>query len=318
VKPSPADIRNVVLLSVAAAAAGLLVPALPFVGIPLAGFALGWIAFRHGQGVSAAVALASSASVAVFGPAAVGIDRLDALFVAVALLAAGPVAAWALRRYSAYSVAAVGTLVVAGAYLIAPIGAQTLKDSLVVSRQIFDALVASGSVADPATLKANVDAYLALMATQWPATVFYTIGPGMLIAVPIVSRAGRSLGVDARKYPALADTDLTFHLVWPTIVGLAFLAAGTFLGHGQGTLYAVGLNALMIVRPALTLQGFGVFAGFYRKIGVGRVMRTFGFVLLGVTELLVPSVSVLGLADLFLNLRKVARAGVQAKADVAP
>ena len=316
-KPTPADIRNVVLLSVAVTAAGFLVPALPFVGMPLAGFALGWIAYRFGVGPSIALALAVSALVAVFGPAAIAVDRLDALFVAVALLAAGPVAAWALRRYSAYSVAAIGTLAVAGAFLVAPAGAQTLKDSLAMSRQILEALAASGSVADPVALKASVGALLTQMTATWPATVLYTMAPGMLFAIPLVSRAGRSLGIEVNRYPALADTDLTFHLVWPAIVGLGLLAAGTFWGHGEGTVYVAGLNLMMVVRPALVVQGLSVFAALYRKMGVGRVMRTIGFVLLGFTELLVPSLSVLGLVDLFLNLRKVERAGTTAKAGAA-
>ena len=316
-KPTPADIRNVVLLSVATTVAGFIVPALPYLGIPLAGFALGWIAYRFGQGPSIAMALTSSALVAAFGPTVAGLDRLDAVFVAVALLAAGPFAAWALRRYSAYGVVALGTLAVAGTFLAAPIGAQTLKESLAMSRQILEALAASGSVADPAALKASLGALLAQMTATWPATVLYTMLPGMLFAVPLVGRAGRSLGVEANRYPPLADTDLTFHLVWPSIAGLGLLAAGTYWGHGQGTLYAVGLNLMMIVRPALVLQGLSVFAALYRKIGVGRVMRTVGFVLLGLTELLVPSVSVLGLVDLFLNFRKLARAGATTNATTA-
>jgi uncharacterized protein YybS (DUF2232 family) len=284
----------------------------------MAGFALGWIAYRFGTRPSIAVALVASAVVAVLGPAAVGIDRLDALFVVVAMLAAGPAAAWALRRYSAYSVVAAGTLVAAGVYLAAPIGAQTLKDSLMLSRQMLDALVAGGSVADPAALKESVAALLAQMAATWPATVVYTIGPGMLLSVPLVSRVGRSLGVEVKRYPALADTDLSFHLVWLAIAGLALLAAVTFWSHAQGTAYAVGLNLLMIVRPALALQGLAVFAALYRRISVGRVMRIIGFVLLGLTEVLVPSVSVLGLVDLFLNLRKFPRAGAKAGTGTAP
>jgi hypothetical protein len=317
VKPTPADIRNVVLLSVATTAAGFFVPAFPFIGIPLAGFALAWIAYRFGQGPSIALALSSSALVAVFGPATIGGDRLDALFVAAALLLAGPAAAWALRRYSAYGVAAVATLAAAGAFLAAPIGAQTLTESLTMSRQILEALATSGSVADPAALRASMGALIVQMTAQWPSTVVYTMAPGMLLAMPLVARAGRSLGVEVNRYPALADTDLTFNIVWPTIAGLALLAAGTFWGNGEGTVHAAGLNLLMIVRPALALQGLSVFAALYRRIGVGRFMRTLGYALIGLTELLVPSVSVLGLIDLFLNFRKVARAGTKKQAGVA-
>lgn len=305
--PTPADTRNAALLSVAAIAAGFLVPALPYVGIPLAGFALGWIAYRFGPGPSVALALASSVLVAALGPTVIGVARLDALFVAAVLLAVGPGTAWALRRYSAYTVVAVGALVVAGAFLLAPLGAQTLKDSLSTWSRILELLAASGSVADPAALRENTGALLTQMKASWPATTVYTMGLSVVLSVPLVSRTARSLGAEVNRYPALAETDLTFHLVWPTIAGLGLLAAGTFWGHGQGVAYVVGLNLLMIVRPALVLQGLGVFAGLYRRIGVGKVMRIVGFVLIGITEMLVPSVSVLGLIDLFLNVRKVAR-----------
>jgi hypothetical protein len=284
----------------------------------MAGFALGWIAYRFGTRPSIAVALVASAVVAVLGPAAVGIDRLDALFVVVAMLAAGPAAVWALRRYSAYSVVAVGTLVAAGVYLVAPIGAQTLSGSMAFMRQFLNLLSTSGPVADPAAMKQVITATLEQMAATWPSTVVYTIAPGMLFGVSIVSRVARSAGCEARTYPALADTDLSFHLVWPAIAGLTLLAVGTFWGHGQGTVYDVGLNVLLIVRPALALQGLAVFAALYRRIGVGRVMKTIGFVLLGLTEVLVPSVSVLGLVDLFLNLRKAERRGAKPKVSPAP
>ena len=314
-KPNPSQIRDLVLLFAASTAAGFLVPVLPFVGIPLGGFALGWIAYRYGTVASIGLALWSAVVVAVLGPLAIGAVPQDALFVAVALLTAGPVAAWALRSYSIYTVVLFTALTAAAAYLLAPIGAQTLKDSIAFSRQLLDSLVASGSVSDPDAVKEGSTALLAQMSATWPSTVFYTMAPGMALAVGLVSRAGRSLGVESSVYPPLADTDLSFHIVWPAIAGLALLAAGTFLGTAQGTVYAIGLNTLMIVRPALALQGMSVFAALYRKIGVGTVMRAIGYVLLGLTELLVPSLSVLGLVDLFFNLRKRARAGAGPRAD---
>lgn len=304
---TPADIRNVALLSVATFAAGFIVPAIPYVGLPIAAFALGWTAYRFGSVPSIALALVATALVAVFGPTVMGIELLDTLYVAVALLVVGPGTAWALSRHSALSVVAFSSLAIAGAYLVTPIGAQTLKESLVFTRVFLDALVASGNVADPAALKESVTALLAQTTAGWPSNVVYMMGIGVLMSVPLVSRAGRALGHEVNRYPALAELDLSFDLVWPTIVGLAFLAAGTYWGAGKGMMYAIGLNVLMIVRPALVLQGLGVFAGLYRKIGVGRFMRTLGFALLGLTEVLLPSISILGVADLFLNLRKLTR-----------
>lgn len=312
------DIRNVVLLSVATFAAGFIMPAIPYVGLPLAAFALGWIAYRFGYVPSIALALVATALVAMFGPAALSVSSLDALFVAVALLAAGPGTAWGLRRHSALSVVAVTSIIIAGAYLITPIGAQTLKESLAFTRAFLDALVVSGNVADPAALKDSAGALVVQATAVWPSRVVYLMGVGMLVAVPLVSRAGRALGQDVSRYPALAEVDVSFDLVWPTIIGLALLAAGTFWGAGQGVLYTVGLNVLMVVRPALVLQGLGVFAALYRKIGVGRVMRTVGFALLGFTEVLLPSVSVLGVVDLFLNLRKIPRRSGTAATGAAP
>jgi uncharacterized protein YybS (DUF2232 family) len=145
------------------------------------------------------------------------------------------------------------------------------------------------------------------MAVGWPSSAAYLMGIGALAAVPLVGRAGRSLGQVVNRYPALADVDFTFHLVWPAIAGLALVAAGTVWGKGQGPIYAVGYNTLIIVRPALVLQGFAVFSALYRRIGTGRVWRTIGLVLLAATEWIVPSVSVLGVADLFFNFRKLPR-----------
>jgi uncharacterized protein YybS (DUF2232 family) len=210
-------------------------------------------------------------------------------------------------------VVAAGTALISAAFLLAPIGAQALSGSMAFMRQFLNLLATSGPVADPTAMKQVVASTLDQMAATWPSTVVYTIAPGMLFGVSIVSRVARSAGVEARTYPALADTDLSFHLVWPAIAGLTLLAVGTFWGHGQGTVYDVGMNVLLIVRPALALQGLAVFAALYRRIGVGRVMKTIGFVLLGLTEVLVPSVSVLGLVDLFLNLRKAERRGAKPK-----
>jgi len=303
---TPTDIRNVVLLLFRSFAAGFLLPNinLSMFVLPVAAFSLGWIAYRFGPVPSVALALAAAIPVAVFGPGALGVDRLDGLFVAVALLVAGPGTAWALKRHSALSVVAFTSILMAAAYLVTPTGAQSLAGTLEAMRQITDALVAGGGVADPVAFKADLAARIAEMTMSWPSLIVYSMGVGMLLAVPLVSRAGRSLGHQVNSYPALADADLSFDLIWPTIVGLALLAAGTFWGAGRGVVFTIGLNVLMLVRPALALQGLSVFAALYRKIGVGRFMRTGGFALLGLTEVLLPSVSVLGVIDLFLNLRK--------------
>jgi uncharacterized protein YybS (DUF2232 family) len=202
-------------------------------------------------------------------------------------------------------------LLTAGAFLIAPIGGQTLTESVALYREIFRAAATSGAVKDPLELQVGIDALLAQMRLGWPSTIVYTMGISAALSIPIVSRTGRSFGDTVSRYPGLADTDLTFHLVWPTIAGLALLAAGMTWGGGQGLLYAIGYNVLMIVRPVLFIQGFAVFAALYRRVKAGTVWRVIGYVLLVLTELAMPSVSILGAVDLFANLRKRPRGQVR-------
>jgi hypothetical protein len=302
--------RNAALLSVATIAAGFVVPVIPFAGIPLAGFALGWIAYRFGFRSSIVLALVSSALVAVFGPFVLGSVPLDALYVAVSLLAAGPAAAWALRRYPAWSVVMVATVVATAAFLVTPSGILFMRENLAAAPQAFEKVAASGYVSDPTFIRQNIGLLTTVMTALLPAAIAYMTGLGMMLAVPLVGRAGRALGVQVNRYPALADTDLTFHVVWPTIAGLALMAVGTFQGHGEGVVYVVGLSLLTIVFPVLMLQGFGLVAALYRKLGVGRLLRGVGYVLLVLSTWLLVLLGVLGLVDLFLNFRKLPRGQV--------
>jgi len=179
--PTPADMRNAVLLSVATIAAGFVVPVFPFVGIPLAGFALGWIAYRFGTWSSVAAALSASALVAVFGPTVLpGLLPLDALYVAVALLAAGPAAALALRRYPAWNVVVFATFAATAAFLVTPFGMQLIKDNLAAAPQAFEKLAAGGMVSDPTFVRQNMATLLTVTAAMLPAAIAYMTGVGMM------------------------------------------------------------------------------------------------------------------------------------------
>jgi uncharacterized protein YybS (DUF2232 family) len=84
---------------------------------------------------------------------------------------------------------------------------------------------------------------------------------------------------------------------------------GSLWNQAPAIVESIGTNALMFVRPFLFLQGAAVFAALYQKMGTGRLMRTIGLVLLALMDTFIPSVSVLGIADVFANLRKLPRAG---------
>jgi uncharacterized protein YybS (DUF2232 family) len=309
VQTTPADIRNAILLSVTTVAAGFLVPVFPFVGIPLAAFALGWITYRFGPRPASVLAVATAACVGIAGPWLLGTSVLDGLFVAVVLLGVGPVTVNLLRRHSSLAVAGGVTLVITAAVLAAPIGAQTLNELVTAWRLYMTMPTAAGvSVSNAATMKTTIVWLIAQTTAMWPALTFYTMGVGTVVGVSLVARAGRSLGVPVKGYGPLADIDMSFHLVWPAILGLGLMALGTLWHQAPALVATVGENVWMIVRPVLFLQGAAVFAALYKRMGAGRVLRTIGLVLLVLTELLVPSVSLLGLVDLFANLRKLPRA----------
>jgi uncharacterized protein YybS (DUF2232 family) len=313
VEHTPTDTRNVALLSVATMAAGFLVLAIPYVGFPLAAFALSWVTYRFSPGHAAVLALAVSAVVAVFGPSLLGTSVLDGLLVAVTLLAVGPVAAILLRRFPALNVTIGLALVVTAAFLASPFGAQGLA---LLKEMVAAVLTNSGSTTpatDAAALKATVDYWVKLSSDTWPASSFYTMALSTAISVPFIARAGRSLGQTVKTFGPLAELDVNFNIVWPTILGLGLTALGTMWSQAPSLVALVGQNALMMVRPLLFLQGAAVFAALYRRMKAGRVVRTIALVLLFLTEILIPSVSVIGAVDLFLNLRKIPRAGSQPK-----
>lgn len=306
---TPADIRNAVAFTVATVAAAFVVPVVPFAGIPMAAFALGWLTYRFGIVPASALAVAAGVLPVVMVRQALGLSPLDAGFIVIALLASGPGAAWALRRYQAFNVVAVVSIVIGGAFVVSPLGTEVLEGSLEMWRRLTEAIAASGSVADADAFRETASTLLRQMSATYPATSVYNMGLGVLLAVPLISRAAKSLGVQASRYPALEGSDLSFHLVWPTIAGFAMLAASAFFRQGEGLLWTVGTNVLMIVRPALFLQGLAVFASLYHRIGMSKPMRVIGYALLLLLEAIVPSASALGLLDLFANLRKLPRDG---------
>jgi len=323
VKLKAIDIRDIVLVGLATAVAVVLTPSWTFVGVPIGALATGWLSYRYGPLIGALAAVLATVAVtlaiAPIAPEAVS----SALFTGPALLAAGPGTVWALRRWKITSVIAalagvlfvalVTVMVIQASALHTTITAQFTQES----RLWVDAFLkgASQRPDQVAALREGSVALIGRLAVLWPSALFVTTGFIASIVVPTVSWLGRKAGAAVSALPPLADLDLSFHLVWPSIIGLALLAADGFMRQSNSWTWAVGANLLVAVRPALFVLGLGSFAALYRRVGVGRFGRTVGFLLLGMSELAVPSVSVVGLADLFFNLRKLPRGRSGARAD---
>lgn len=315
---TPKQMRDIVLTALATTAGAWLTPSLPALGVPLAAVTLAWFTYRYGARAGVAVSVIATAIASAAFADSVATAASSAVFLLPAMLAAGPGTVWALRRWKVTSTVAALTVVmfvavVAGLALQTAAAHTTIAaESAASARQMIDQFTKGVGTRDAAAaiqLKESAATIASEVAALWPAGMFLSVAVAAALAVPTVSFIGRRMGATVATLPPLADLDLSFHLVWPSIAGIALLAVDAF-GHGAPSWAGVvGSNLLYVVRPALFLQGLAAFAALYRKVGVGRLGRNFGFVLLGVAELTVPSVSVVGIADLLFNPRKLPREG---------
>jgi uncharacterized protein YybS (DUF2232 family) len=155
----------------------------------------------------------------------------------------------------------------------------------------------------------------ATLAQVMPGLFLIGAGIAALLTVYGVGWVGRREGQELRCLPPLERLDLSFHLTWVLIAGLGGLAFSKWLSQPDGIVSAVAWNLTILARAALFLQGMSVFAGLYRRAKLGRVGRGIGYVLLLMTEALTPLfipiglVSITGLIDLWVNIRKLPRGG---------
>lgn len=311
-----ADIRDAVLIALALVLAAAVSADLPYVGLPLAGAALAWLAYRYGMWWSFAAA-------AVVSPLAVLAAPVQVLFVLPALLAAGPGAVLLLRRWSAQRTVAAVTLALIVATML-PYAAHAVATGNGVltvvmadyraSVDLFMRGLAVGGGLQALGGDATVRRTLMLLL---PTVLFYPALIAGALDVFAVTWAARRRGVAVHSFPPLGRFDVSPHWVWLAIAGLAFLAAALFTGQTSGWMELLGANALLIVRPIMFVQGFGVFAAIYDRAKVGRIARGVGYTLLVAMEFLFPSVSILGLADVFANFRKLDRAGMAPRGEKA-
>jgi hypothetical protein len=302
------------LIALTSVAGALLALAIPVVGLPIAAAPLGWLAYRFGYAQAAAVAVfATAVATLAWG------DLSAAVLAGPALLAVGPGTAWALQRWSALRViSGLAVVLVVGAVVPAAVGAAIAGSTLpdVMAQMIRTMVVASSASASlrqsgSADQVKEAAALVTRVATlSWPGALAVWFAIPAVFVVPVVSRSGRAVGRKVSAPPALPDIDVTPHIVWPTIAGLALLAAATYLRQPEGWIMLVGWNLLLVVRPILFFQGLGDFAALYRKAGISRTGRRIGYLFLAFAETVVPfSISLLGLVDLFANLRRLPRAG---------
>ncbi len=317
---------SVMRLGILAVAGSLLAVVLhPVIGLPVAGSALVGVVYR--LGISAALGLCvaggllttlvSGATVYVIGLPLVEVAvtaRAPYVFAAMmvcSLVLVGPAVAVLLRRASAVKTAA---FVATGLSLLQVVALGALASgagqglSAYVREVLRSIILVSGAP----------DHMLELLSSAWPALLVSLNGLSAAIAVGAGSRAAHRAGAEVHVYPPLPAFDLDPRVALLPITAVALLAAGR-LGLGPvGGLETAGLNLIVVSEWLFFVQGVAVASAWYHRFGLGRVSRGFGYALLLVTEALFPIVSLTGLADVWLNLRRLPREGAERPAVEGP
>jgi hypothetical protein len=310
------DIRDLVLLGASCAASAVVGAVLPFVGIPIAVLALALITVRFNAWTGAVVAvIATAAAVLVVG------EPLLAIWILPSLLVAGPVATAALKRRPALQVLAVVVAVIVVSAVAVDVVAGAVQHMSLVQYRVSEVAMIKSAMSVSAKSNPSVTAAQAKSTADtvgtawlqlWPAVYFMVYGLTGLLSVKAVAWAGKRAGAGTSTFPPIAELDLNANWAWPVIGGLALMAAGTFSHQPNGWVLVAGYNLVLASRCVLFFQGVGDFAALYRKAGAGRFTRGIGYVFLTLSEFVVPVISLLGLVDLFFNLRKLPRDGAGA------
>lgn len=284
----------------------------PVVGFPIAAAALAGLVFGDRAPVSLFAGLLAgiAAGAVLYGviapllgaPVASGEPLTYTALLVASLLLVGPVTVWLMRYRSALE-----TMIVVTAGLTAlsvlELAVYAAQAGLSVSGYM------ESAVSDLFTQVGAADEMLQTFIEVWPGLLVAANAITAILVVLAVGIIGARFGAALRRIPPLAMLDLDVRMVILPIVAVALLAAGRIPIDIAPTLEIVGKNLLMIARMVYFLQGVAVFAGLYERAKFSKPVRMSGFVLLGVTEALAPVVSLTGLADVWLNLRRLPRDG---------
>ena len=298
-----ADTPRVIVLTLAATLAGFLVPGMPIVALSVAAMSLAylWVA---GHRVATVVAVVLSAALVA------AVDLPTGALVAVSMFAAGPFAVSALTRRSPFAVALALTVIV----FAATVGAQAVSALMTgsslaadISHSASDAIALLRSSAGLAIKAADIERMQRLLVDTWMASTLQVSAVASLLAVGAASAGAARGGAEVRRYPPLPAFDLDVHVLWLPVVAVASLAMARLAS--MDWLETVALNALLVSRVPLALQGFGVFGATFKRMGLRRASRGFGYAVALFVELTTYSVSLVGLVDFWANFRRLPRDG---------
>jgi len=285
----------------------------PLIGLPVAGAALAGLVYGGRNAISVLVGLLAGlvACGVLYGlalpllgsPVTVRESVGQTALTMASLLVVGPVAAVLMKRASAFMTAVVLT----GAITVDAVAKLAIPAS--IAGQSVTGYIES-TLGVLASEMGSTEEMVRMIVSTWPGMYIAIGGLTALFVMVGVGAMGARFGVKTRQVPPLVVLDLDVRTVMLPIAAIALLAAGKLPVSFASTLGIVGTNLLLVARLVFFLQGIAVFAGLYERAKFARPVRLLGFVVLGATEMFVPAVSLTGLADMWLNLRRLPRDGV--------
>jgi len=223
-------------------------------------------------------------------------------WITLSFLLVGPGAATALRKRSPFVVTGVVIVGLAAAQLLA-LWRLSADAGMSVDEYVLATVTATFAVLEV------TPEVVGTMAELWPSLVLTTsVLTGVLAMVGTGTVARRS-GATIRSLPGLAALDLSPWLTLLPIVGLALYVASTLATPVAGLLESGGVNVLIVARWVFFFQGLAVFASLFDRVKLGRTGRLIGYPMVCAAEIMLPTVSLIGLADIWLNLRRLPREG---------
>lgn len=297
----------------------------PVVGMPVATLGLAGLIYRNRPVLALVMVFVASAittglsaqglyviGLPLFGvPVTARAPYVFGAFVLVCYLIAGPLTACALKRWRPMAVVtavtvALSVVTVAALAVVADGGSMNVWS------------YADTAVAAMAGLAGIAEESSDLLKGTWPSLIFLMSALTALMSMASANVAAAAAGVRLTKVEPLSRFDLDVRFVVLPVAALVLMAASRLPLEAADTVAVVATNVVAIARWVFFVQGIAVFAALYQRARFGRGVRMLGYLLLGVTEVLLPLVSLTGLADVWMNVRKLPRDGRPAGAVEAP
>jgi uncharacterized protein YybS (DUF2232 family) len=186
-------------------------------------------------------------------------------------------------------------------------GGSLVERMRVVAAADTESVVSMASLAGADTSAVDAEALTETLFATWPASYMVTAIVSAILMVLAIGWVARRRGIDANVLPRLSQTDLSPHVLWMPIAGIMLLAAARVFEDASLALTALGSNALLITRPLLAWQGFGVVAERLDRTDVHTAIRVVVYVAALLLEIMLLAMTVLGLIDFWANFRKLKR-----------